>query len=48
MRDGSQFGGRLSSLLVPEKKLTIEERVERIDNEMDDREREIYAQMHDD
>ena len=47
MREGSQFGGRLSSLLIPEKKLTVEERVERIDAGMDENEREIYAQMHD-
>ena len=48
MRDGSQYGGRMSSLMMPTKKLTLEERVDRIDAEMDDVERDIYGHIHDD
>lgn len=48
MREGSQYGGRMSSLMMPSKKLTLEERVERIDAEMDDVERDIYGHIHDD
>jgi hypothetical protein len=48
MREGSQYGGRMSSLMMPSKKLTVEERVDRIDAEMDDIERDIYGHIHDD
>ena len=48
-KEGSQFGGRFSSLLhIPDKKqLTIDERVDLIEAEMDDNERDIYGHMHD-
>jgi len=46
-RDESQFGCR-DSLPIPYKKLTIDERVEALDADMEyDEEREIFIHMHD-